>query len=294
MNKRIKIAIIVSILVICISIIAIKIHNSLVEENNNIDNINGTTEQINQNNEVSVNKILNIEDGYKLERPLVKLNIKETKRQPLTMMYSDGAEKKVEQDIIYINNYKLAVNNELVEKGYTMNIKNDILTITSKDNLYQFVMFQLSDNYVMPTEEEIDAFYETAEYKAWDAQDYDYEDEVATELYWDKYDEISTKYYKSLGYTAETSPDYVLTLEEMLGKYNVEEDSISSYSNGLFPGYQLCESYDWGRTTFYTIPKYYNDSYFGEYTSDISVCLYMIECSDESTDGLGWVDLDRF
>lgn len=294
MNKKILAVVLAVLMVAILLILGIKIIGSLQEtvQPNDSTSVNNSTELANEG--VSVNKILNIDDNYKLERPLVKLNIKETKHEFWPVVYSDGTEKRVQEDVMYINDYEIEISNELVEKGYTTNIKNDILTITAKDNSYQCVIFQLSDNYVMPTEEEVDAFYETAEYKAWDAEEYDYEDEASSDLYWDKYDEISRNYYESLGYTAETSPDYVLSDEEMFGKYNVVEESTSSYRNGLFPGDKYCESYDWGCTTLYTIPKYYKDSYFGEDTSDFSVCLYMIECCDESTDGLGWVDLDTF
>lgn len=188
-------------------------------------------------------------------------------------------------EFIYVNDYKLTVNQELIDKGYNLDITDNVLTITSNDNTYKCIMIQISDNYVMPTEQEIDAFYQLDEYIEWDNEEYDYDDETAYDLHWEKYDKIYTDYYKSLGYTAKNCPDFVLTEEEeneIIGKYLLEGESKSSGSNGMFPGYQHYKYYDWGRMTRYTIPKYYYDETFGEDTSEFSACIYFFEYYDEN------------
>lgn len=92
---------------------------------------------------------------------------------------------------------------------------------------------QLSDNYVMPTEEEIEKFYETEEYKAWDNENYDSNDKAAEQAYFDKYSKISSDYYKKLGYTTKNSPNYTMTNEEkqkLYGQY-IKERRRNKYSN---------------------------------------------------------------
>lgn len=92
---------------------------------------------------------------------------------------------------------------------------------------------QLSDNYTMPSEEEINRFHETEEYKAWDNENYDVDNDEAVKAYMERYNKISSDYYKSLGYTVKNSPDYTLTNEEkqnLYGKY-IMERRRNKYSN---------------------------------------------------------------
>ena len=62
---------------------------------------------------VSVNKILNIEDDYKLERPLVKLDIKNIEKETITG-YHNNVKFDTEQHIININDYKINLHYRLV------------------------------------------------------------------------------------------------------------------------------------------------------------------------------------
>ncbi|MCI9366120.1 MAG: hypothetical protein HFJ54_06215 [Clostridia bacterium] len=152
--------------------------------------------------------------------------------------------------------------------------------IKANDNSYQCIMVQLSDDYVIPKEEEINAFYETEEYKSWDNEIYDTNNKEAEKAYFDRYSKISSDYYKSLGYTTNNCPDYTLTNEEkqrVIGKYILDGKELNSATNALFPGYKTFTAYDWGATKLYTIPKYYKDSESGEMTSNLSICLYFFE-----------------
>jgi len=238
--------------------------NTTVEENNTV---------VNNNIEPEVNEVQNNEIQQPNNETItpIKLNIKGKEN-----LESGG-------EFLYINDYKISIPKELTQIGYEVVQRDDVLGIRAKDSSYQCILMQLSDNYVMPTEEEINRFYETEEYKAWDKEKYDYDDEAAEEAHYDKYNKISTDYYKSLGYTVKNCPNYTLTNEEeqkLIGKYILEGEQKSSATSGLFPGYMTFTSYDWGATKFYTIPKYYNDSQFGENTSNLSICLYFFEYYD--------------
>lgn len=246
-----------------------KIENKL---NNNV--FNETKSQNNINNQANVTEIATTHNSNEKSSNVIK---------PIKLNVTDKETMMGGGEILHINDYEIIVPDSFVKAGYEIVEDGDTLNIKVNDGSYECILIQLSDSYVMPTEEEIDGFYETEEYKMWDEADVDYDDEEALELHYDKYDEISTKYYKSLGYTPQDCPDYTLTSEELeplIGKYLIDRNDHSSGNNNLFPGYYSYRNYDWGRMKLYTIPKYYHDSDFGEDTSDFSICLYMFEYYD--------------
>ena len=81
-----------------------------------------------------------------------------------------GVEKIENAELLKINDYEIVLSKRLNVDGYDMEVKNNKLTITSKDKKYKMTLFQLTDNYISPTDEEVDAYYETPEYKAWDEE----------------------------------------------------------------------------------------------------------------------------
>lgn len=229
------------------------------------------------------NTILN-EKANNIINP-IKLNLKNKERT------STGTE------ILYINDYNIFVPESLVDIGYDITEKENTLIFSTKDGSYKCVLLQLSDTYVMPTEEEINNFYETKEYKDWKEEDYDIDDEISTNLHYDNYEKIASEYYKNLGYIAQNCPDYVLTsdeLENITDKYLIDKNSRTVGYNNVFPGYEKYTYYDWGKTRFYTIPKYYKDSEFGEKTSDISIALYMFEYYNTSDFSINDLKLGTF
>lgn len=258
-SYKIGVMVFVIIIIIFVGFICVNIKNGFNKNNVNLDN---------HLNNVDTGKKIDTSSNNNIN--LVNLSIGNTKN------ITGG-------QLLDINDYKLLIPETLVKKGYTTNIKDNILTIKSKDDSYKCVMLQLSDNYIMPTEEEIEALYETEEYKKWDKEDYNYNNKTEKDLHWEKYDEIYCNYYKKLGYTAQNSPDYVLTDKEMLElfkEYILDGEKESSGSNDLFPGKETYSEYKWGRATLYTIPKHYKYETFGEKTSDFSACIYIIEYYD--------------
>ena len=137
------------------------------------------------NNEHSENAIKNFANTIEVEKDQLMSVDSNTSLIPLNII---RIEKIDGGELLYINDYKLIIEKELVEKGYSTSIENNILTINSKDNSYKCIILQLSDNYIMPTEEEIEAFYETDEYKKWDNEEYDYKDKNSLDLHMEKYD----------------------------------------------------------------------------------------------------------
>lgn len=250
MKNNKKLFVILIFIIIIIVFIAILVSNKLIYSHNNLIDLNNSTVENNVSYDTNNETISPI-----------PLNVGEIKSVT-------GGE------LISINDYKILIPMELVQIGYDIINQNNVLQIKAKNNSYECIILQLSDNYNMPTEKEIDAFYQLPEYKEL------YEGEYNSSEYSKEYDKLKTEYYKSLGYTAKNSPDYVLTKEEkenIIGKYILDGEIISSYSNGLFPGYETCHVYDWGKTTLFTIPKYYNDSRFGENFSEFSLCMYMFQ-----------------
>ncbi len=276
--------ILIIVIILVLVIFTVKVlfpSKNTVEEYENVDYVskeNKTSIDNNSNvNKANTNTVSGDNSGS-----TIKLNI-------------GNKEKITGGELLTINDYKINIPSELVQIGYNITTEDNSLRIKSEDNSYECVLVQLSDNYIMPTEEEIDALYETPEYKQLEDEDYNLDDE-SFDLHLEKEEQISTNYYKSLGYTAQNSPNYVLTskeLDSIIGKYYLEGESKGSGSNGLFPGYQYYNYYDWGKTTLYTIPKYYNDSTFGENTSEFSICLYLFEYYDSSNVNFN-VDLWRF
>ena len=209
---------------------------------------------------------------------LIKLDIKENKK-------IQGGE------LLYINDYKLLIKDELVKKGYSTSVDNNILTINANDNSYKCIMIQLSDLYIMPTETEKDAFLESEEYKNWDKECDNYTGEEF-DLHLEKLDDIQCEYFKNLGYTEQNSIDYVLTEEERLQKieqYLLDTEKISSGVNGMFPGNMYYIYYSWGKVRLYTIPKEYESKTFGKDISDFSASIYFIEYGDTKT--MNYIDL---
>ncbi len=281
LSTLILIVLIIAIILV-LAIFAVKIlspeDNKVKEDDESITYV-GKEDKSNINNNSNVNTNTISSDNV---CSAIKLNI-------------GNKEKITGGELLTINDYKILIPGELIQIGYDITTENNALKIKSNDNSYECVLVQLSDNYIMPTEEEISALYDTPEYKELEDEDYNFDDETF-DLHIEKEEQISTSYFKSLGYTAQNSPDYVLTskeLDSIVGKYYLEGESISSGSNGLFPGYEYYRYYDWGKTTLYTIPKYYKDSIFGENTSEFSVFLYLFEYYNSSNVNFN-VDLWRF
>ena len=221
--------ILIVVIIIVLAIFTVKVlfpDKNTVEEYENIDYVskeNKTNIDNNSNvNKANANKISSDNSGS-----TIKLNI-------------GNKEKITGGELLEINDYKINIPSELVQIGYNITTEDNSLRIKSEDDSYECVLVQLSDNYVMPTEEEINALYDSPEYKQLEDEDYNLDDE-SFDLHLEKEDQLSTNYYKSLGYTAQNSPNYVLTskeLDSIIGKYYLEGESKGNGRNGLFPGYE--------------------------------------------------------
>ncbi|HPE15298.1 MAG TPA: hypothetical protein PLT65_05740 [Bacilli bacterium] len=254
------VAIIIIIILSAVYLIYNSMNNGTKENNNNNTNNNSNNNNNNNNNSNSSDVSL--------------IPLKQGKTEKIT-----------NAELVYINDYKLSIPSELIAIGYTISIDNDVLTITAKDNSYKFVMLQLTDNYIQIKEEDSDSFFDTDEYEKWEEK----LDEVAfmSEEYDKLFDELEllkSVYYKNLGYTFKNTPDLDMNeLNSIVGKYLLDGESSSSSSNGLFPGQEYYQYFTWGKRVRYAIPKYQNDSFFGEDTSDFSAYLETFHYYDPST-----------
>lgn len=185
--------------------------------------------------------------------------------------------------LVEINDYEIVIPDKLVKIGYTINVENNILTIKSNDNNYKFIMYQLTDNYKAPAENELEKFDETEDVKKLEKQ-YD-NDEIDFLEYLDRYDKLQLEYLKKIGYTAKDSPDYILTEEELAkisAPYMKDGESTSSGCSGLFPGDKCYAHYSWGKNTTYSIPKVEITETFGKNESDFAAYIEIFEYYDEN------------
>lgn len=188
--------------------------------------------------------------------------------------------------LMEVNDYEIVIPDELVKIGYMTDVKDNVLTIISKDNKYKFVMYQLTDNYKLPTESELEQFEKTEEAKKLEKR-YD-DDEIDFLEYYDQYEILQREYLNKLGYTKKDSPDYIMTeeeLEQFRKGYILDGEDFSSGCSGIFPGDKCYQSYSWGKHVIYSIPKVEITEMFGKKESDFAAYIETFEYYDESSIG---------
>lgn len=148
-NRGIPLVLLILIILIIVIILALGIFAvKVLYPNKNTSKENESMTSVSKENKSNINN--NNNGSNNVNKPNTS-TISSDKSSSTIKLNVGDKEEITGAELLTINDYQIIIPSELVQIGYDITTEDDALRIKSKDNSYECVLVQLSDNYIMPT-----------------------------------------------------------------------------------------------------------------------------------------------